>query len=228
MALQEGMTLGAVYRSVKARLMAGEFPAGDKLRPDALRDSYDVSASAMREVFLRLVYENLLSQEEQRGFRVPEPDERRLTELMRLRILLESEGAADSIRHGDVEWEAQLYAAHHKLGHIESKMKDAADIGPFVPIWTRIDWEFHEVLLSAGGSDVLRATHRNIYEQFRQQVVATLSSAGFRLETIPEHAAILSAAVARDIPACQAAIAAHLQTYRADVRENRREPQDPS
>ncbi len=220
MAAQEGTTLGAIYRSVKARLMAGEFPAGEKLRPDALRETYDVSASAMREVFLRLAHERLLSQEEQRGFRVPEADARRLTELMDLRILLESEGAADSIRNGDVEWEAQLYAAHHKLGHIEQKMQEAGDIAPFIPIWTRIDWEFHDTLLSACSSASLRATHRNIYEQFRQQVVAEMSSAGFRPETIPEHAAILNAAVARDIPACQAAIAAHLQTYRRDVADH--------
>jgi DNA-binding GntR family transcriptional regulator len=224
MAAQEGTTLGAIYRSVKARLLAGEFAPGEKLRPDALRETYDVSATAMREVFLRLVHERLLSQEEQRGFRVPDADERRLTELMGLRILLESEGAAGSITHGDVEWEAQLYAAHHKLAHIEQKMKDADDIAPFVPIWTRIDWEFHETLLSAGPSEVLRVTHRSIYEQFRQQVVASLSSAGFRAETIPEHAAILDAAVARDIPACQAAIRAHLQTYRDDVRDHLRDP----
>jgi DNA-binding GntR family transcriptional regulator len=217
---QEGTTLGTIYRSVKARLMAGEFPAGEKLRPDALRDTYDVSASAMREVFLRLAHERLLKQEEQRGFRVPEADARRLTELMNLRILLECEGAADSIRSGDVEWEAQLYAAHHKLGHIEQKMQDAGDIAPFIPIWTRIDWEFHDTLMSACTSVSLRAAHRNIYEQFRQQVVAEMSSAGFRPETIPEHAAILNAAVARDIPACQAAIAAHLQTYRRDVADH--------
>jgi DNA-binding GntR family transcriptional regulator len=216
---QEGTTLGAIYRSVKARLMAGEFPAGDKLRPDALRDTYDVSASAMREVFLRLAHEGLLSQEEQRGFRVPEADARRLTELMDLRILLECAGAADSIRNGDVEWEAQLYAAHHKLGHIEQKMQEAEDIVPFIPIWTRIDWEFHDTLLSACRSATLRATHRNIYEQFRQQVVAEMPSAGFRSETIPEHASIQNAAVARDIPACHAAIAAHLQTYRRAVAD---------
>jgi DNA-binding GntR family transcriptional regulator len=55
-------------------------------------------------------------------------------------------------------------------------------------------------------------------------VVASLSSAGFRPETIPEHAAILDAAVARDIPACQAAIRAHLQTFRDDVRDHLRDP----
>lgn len=216
------MRPSSVYRSFKARLVAGEFRAGEKLRPDAFKDSYGISASAMREIFLRLTYENLLTQEEQRGFRVPVADEKRLTDLMNLRILLECEGAKESILNGDLEWEARLSAAHHKLAHIEQKMKAAPDIAPFVPIWTRVDWEFHDTLLSACPSDILRATHRNIYERFRQQVVAELKSAGFREETIREHAAILKAAIERDIPACRSAIDAHLQTYRDDLRGQER------
>ncbi|WP_313958452.1 GntR family transcriptional regulator [Chelativorans salis] len=216
---ETAMRPSAIYRAVKARLMAGEFKAGEKLRPDMLKDAYGISASAMREIFLRLAHENLLTQEEQKGFHVPFANEKQLTDMMNLRILLECEGAKESILNGDLEWEARLAAAHHKLVHIERKMKAAADIAPIVPIWTRIDWEFHETLLLACPSDVLRATHRNIYEQYRQQVVAGLKSAGFRPETTSEHAAILKAAIERDIPACQSAIHTHLQTYRGDVGE---------
>ena len=218
MAAPEATTSASVYQSVKARLMAGEFKAGEKLRPDIVKNTYAISASAMREIFLRLAYEKLLQLEEQRGFRVPDADEKRLTELMRLRIILECEGAKESILNGDVEWEARLNAAHYKLAHIEQKMKAAASVLPFIPLWTRIDWEFHDTLLSACPSDALRATHRNIYEQFRQQVVATVNRAGFRPETIVEHEAILRAAIARDIAGCQAAIDIHLQTYREDQR----------
>ncbi|MCT8997611.1 GntR family transcriptional regulator [Chelativorans intermedius] len=215
----KAMRPSAAYRSLKTRLMAGEFRAGEKLRPDMLKDAYGISASAMREVFLRLAHESLLVQEEQRGFRVPAASRRRLAELMNLRILLECEGVRQAIREGDLEWEARLAAAHHKLVHIERKMRSAPDIAPFVPLWTRIDWEFHDTLLSACPSEVLRATHRNIYEQFRQQVVAGLEHAGFREETIPEHAAILKAAIERDVPACQAAIHAHLQVSRDEAGE---------
>ncbi|MFP1630808.1 GntR family transcriptional regulator [Zhengella sp. ZM62] len=217
MANEEGMTAQAVYRSLKTRVMAGEFRAGDRLRPDVLKESYGISASAMREILLRLAHEHLITQEEQRGFHVPVASEKRLTELMNLRILLECEGARLSIKHGDLEWEARLNAAHHKLAHIEAKMRAAADIIEFVPIWTRIDWEFHDTLLSACPSDTLRSVHRNIYEQFRQQVVAELESAGFREATVPEHEAILVAAIRRDVDACKAAIHAHLQTYREDL-----------
>ncbi|MGG7564886.1 GntR family transcriptional regulator [Rhodovulum sp. DZ06] len=216
-AAQDGMTLGAVHRSVKARIMAGEFPAGARLRPDALRGAYDVSASAMREVLLRLAVEGLVAQEEQRGFSVPTSDLALLGELMDLRVLLEGEGAVQSMRRGDMEWEAGLAAAHHKLAHIEARMRDAEDPAHLVPIWTRVDWEFHDALLSACPNRALREEHRAVYERFRQQVVAATPTAGFRHETIEEHEAILNAAVARDEDACRKAIRSHLWTYRDDM-----------
>ncbi|MEZ5451065.1 MAG: hypothetical protein R3E89_19600, partial [Thiolinea sp.] len=32
----------AIYRSLKCRLMAGEFPAGERLRPDTLKKQYGI------------------------------------------------------------------------------------------------------------------------------------------------------------------------------------------
>lgn len=214
---QDGMTQAGVIRSMKARIMAGEFPAGMKLRPDALRGAYDVSASAMREALLRLSAEGLLAQEEQRGFHIPEADPKLLEELMDLRVLIEGEGAVQSMRQGDMEWEADLAAAHHKLAHIEGRMAEAEDHAPLVPIWTRVDWEFHQTLLSACPSGALRDAHRAVYERFRQQVVAATPDAGFRHETIREHEEIVNAAVARDEAALRLAIKQHLWTYREDM-----------
>jgi DNA-binding GntR family transcriptional regulator len=215
---ESDQTPSSAYRVIKRRLMAGEFVGGQKLRPDLLKDEFGISASAMREVFLRLSHEHLLEQEEQRGFHVPPASEKRLNELMELRILLEREGARQSIEHGDIEWEARLNAAHYKLAHLETKMRAADDIGRYISIWTRVDWEFHDTLLSACPSQALRQTHCNIYERFRQQVVLNIETAGFREETLPEHEAILHAAIARDVEACCVAIGRHLRTLREDLR----------
>ena len=209
----------AAYHSLKCRLMSGEFEPGEKLRPDELKGQYQMSASAIREVLLRLTHEKILEQPEQRGFHVPYASEKLLEELMGLRILLECEGARQSIEHGDIEWEARLNAAHHKLAHLESKMREADSIDTFVPIWTRVDWEFHDTLLSACPSETLRQSHRHVYERFRQQVVAALKSAGFRQATLSEHEAILQGAINRDVAACQEAIYSHMQTFRDDFQE---------
>ncbi|WP_333821640.1 GntR family transcriptional regulator [Pinisolibacter sp.] len=218
---ENDMTPSSAYRIIKRRLMAGGFAGGQKLRPDLHKDEFGISASAMREVFLRLSHEHLLEQEEQRGFHVPRASERRLTELMQLRILLECEGARQAIEFGDIEWEARLNAAHYKLAHLETKMRATSDLTQYIGMWTRVDWEFHDTLLSACPSETLRQTHRNIYERFRQQVVLTLDSAGFREETLPEHEAILQAAITRDAKACCRALESHLQTLREDLRRQK-------
>ena len=207
------MTPSLAYKVIKSRLMFGEFAAGSKIRPDSFKVEFGISASAIREVFLRLAHEHLLEQEEQRGFYIPHASRSRLNELTQLRILLECEGARLSIENGDIEWEALLNAAHYKLAHLETKMRETPDISDFIPIWVRTDWEFHDTLLSACSSEVLRQTHRNIYEQFRLQVVLASEFAGFRSETLTEHAEILHAAISRDATACGKSIENHLQTF---------------
>lgn len=210
---QSGTPL-SIYSSLRTRLIAGEFTAGSRLKPDMLKQSYGCSASAMREILVRLTADGIVSLEEQRGFRVPASSEKHLRELTHLRVLLESEGAEMSISNGDIEWEARLTAAHHKLAHIESKMKDNSDLEPFVSVWTKCDWEFHDTLMSACGSDLLRQTHRAIYDKFRQQVVSELKYFGFRNETIVEHQAIVEAALARDPVGCAQKLKSHLRVYR--------------
>lgn len=214
MGVHQNATPMAIYWSLRTRLIAGEFVAESRLKPDMLKQTYGCSASTIREILIRLTADGIVSLEEQRGFRVPASSEKRLRELTHLRLLLECEGAALSIAHGDIEWEARLTAAHHKLAHIESKMKDNSDIEPFVSVWTKCDWEFHDTLMSACGSDLLRQTHRSVYDQFRQQVVSELRYFGFYNETIIEHEAVLEAALARDPVLCAEKLKAHLRVYR--------------
>ena len=57
-------------------------------------------ASTVREALFRLSAQGLVNFQEQRGFRVPEKSPVLLAELTHVRILLEAEGAALSIRNG--------------------------------------------------------------------------------------------------------------------------------
>lgn len=213
----------AVYDSIKARLIAGAFSAGAKLKPDVLRADYGIGATALREVLLRLTGEGLIVMEEQRGFHVPEASERLLNETLELRLLIESECARLSITHGDLEWEARLNAAHHKLAHLENRMRGQLPerLSDFVELWTRTDWEFHEVLASAAPSKTLRYAHLRSFERYRQQVVAMVPAFGFRDQTLLEHDAILRAAIDRNPKDCHDAIEAHLFSHRAGLQARR-------
>lgn len=202
---------GSIYDSIRNRLASGELAPGKKLKPDELRRDYGCSASMLREVLFRLACGGYVDFEEQRGFRVPAASFERLLEIRQMRVLIEAEAAALSIARGDMEWEARLNAAHHKLAHMEVKMRSADRLREYIPIWTRFDWEFHETLVSACGSHLLQETLHVLFYQYRQQLAGLVPDYGFREGTVDEHKAILDAALARDPRKCADAIRHHFE-----------------
>ena len=177
-----------------------------------LKQRYGMGVNVIRESLTRLASENLIASENQRGFRVAEISESRLSDLTRLRILLETDGLKHSIENGGLDWESTLVAAYHKLEYIEQKM--LLDEENHSAMWNECDWEFHATLLSACESQLHQLYHKRVFEQFRQYVMSNLKTHGFRGENIiAEHKAILEAALARDYERCKEALEIHLNYY---------------
>ena len=206
----------AVIERLRDDLIFGTWPPGERLRPQSLRERYDTTSGTLREALIRLAGEGLVDVEEQRGFSTIRPTPETFHEVRHLRLVLECEGARLAIRKGDLEWEADLNAAHHRLAHIEHRMRDADDLRQYIQMWSRHDQAFHVALMSACGSDLLMREHARIYERFRMHVVAELHHWGFRGElNVEEHGAILAAALERDAETCCTALDAHLAIYRS-------------
>lgn len=205
----EHMDHGSIHDSIRVRLSCGEFAPGKRLKPDELRHDYGCSASAMREILFRLSCGGFVDFEEQRGFRVPDATMERLLEIRNMRVLIEVEAARLSIARGDMEWEARLNAAHHKLAHVEAKMHQSQQLREQIAIWTKFDWEFHDTLISACGSQMLIDAVHNLFFQYRQQLAGLVTNYGYRKGTVDEHKAILDAALDRDPARCADAIRHH-------------------
>lgn len=204
-----------VYDRLRADLVNGAFPPGMKLKPQELKNALGCSAGVLREALVRLAGEGMVQFEAQRGFRTIVPTERAFYEIAHLRTLVEIEGARLSIQNGDMEWEANLSAAHHKLAHLEERMRCTDDLASMIEIWTRYESDFHRALIAACGSDLLKELHKQIFDKFRLYAVVEASSFGFRgAVTIREHQQVLEAALARDPVRCAQAIEAHFQIYR--------------
>ena len=199
-----------IYEQLHQRLVTGGFTSGIKLRPEHLRLQYHCSASTIRESLFRLSSVGLVNFQEQRGFRVPDASNVVQHELTHMRILLESEGACLSIRLGGVAWEARLSAAHHKLSHIETRARSAKELEPLVDFWSTAEQEFHETLIDACGSSVLKRSHAVIYQQFRQQLINSEKEQMYVPENITQHQGILAAALDRDEELVRSRIHDHL------------------
>ena len=215
----------AIVARLREDLIFGTWKPGERLRPQALRERYDTTSGTLREALIRLAGEGLVEMEEQRGFSTMRPTPETFHQVRHLRLLIECEGARLSILRGDLEWEADLNAAHHRLAHIEHRMRDADDLAEHIQMWSRHDQAFHEALMAACGSDLLKREHERVYERFRMHVVAELQQWGFRgALNVEEHGAILAAALDRDAAACAAALDAHLAIYRSREKRSARRP----
>lgn len=205
-----------IYAQLEKRLVTNGFEHGARLSAEVLRAEFGCSASTVREVLFRLSNVGLVDFQEQRGFRVPRRSKKLLNELTHLRVLLECEGTVLSIRQGGVAWEARLAAAHHKLSHIEKRIHAQGDPTGLLDIWFMSEKEFHETLISACGSDVLKQMHRRIYAQFRQQLMEADQHFDFITENINHHADILEAALDGDEDLTRKQIHNHLARHRTE------------
>ncbi len=202
-----------IYGDLQERLVTAQFAPGARLKPATLQDVYGCSANTIRDVLLQLSKVGLVDFEIQRGFRARAATAERRHDVTSFRILLEQEGAVLSMRRGGVGWEAALSAAHHKLRHIETQLADSHDDPSDMVLWSEAEREFHDTLISACGSSLLRETYANVYLQFRQQMVTLTRDFGTSYFTaiINEHQAIVDAALERDETRCREAIFDHLK-----------------
>jgi DNA-binding GntR family transcriptional regulator len=209
-----------IYEDLQRKLVTAAFGPGQKLKPAELQGAYGCSANTIRDVLLRLSKVGLVEFEMQRGFRARRSSPEHRHDITQIRILLEQEGTRLSILNGGLDWEARLSAAHHKLRHIESQMLRDHEHGAYATLWSDAEFEFHDTLIAACGSPVLREMFASVYVQFRQQMVNLERDFGtdYFKAIIDEHQDIVDAALSRDVATCQMAIYNHLRRNLAPDR----------
>ena len=215
-----GKTLSSsedVYRRLRENVILGTWEPGQKLKPQHLKSELGCTSGMLREALIRLAGEGLVSMEGQRGFRTLISNRKALREVTELRLLIETEGARLSIAHGDLEWEANLNAAHHRLAYVEERMRNDGDVGGSIRIWSSYEWDFHRLLIAASESEAMKILHRQLFDRFRLHMLAQSTGYGFLGDvTIREHRAILETAIRRDADGCARALENH---YRVHLRD---------
>jgi len=186
----------ALTERLRAAIMRGELVPGSKLVLDRMRASYGVSLSPLREALCKLESEGLVRAEDQRGYRVAPVSADNLTEVIRLRVELETMAAREAILHGDAAWEGRILSALHQLGRCKG--------GPRTPeeqeVWEERHRAFHAELISACRMPLLQQFCETLHDQ----------SDRYRRIFLKDHAPD------RDVPAEHAAIAEAMIERRAD------------
>lgn len=194
------------YQRIRSDIIFGRLKPGQKLKLDALREVYDASISTLREILSRLASEGLVLAEGQRGFEVAPVSIENLKEISELRLLLETHALKQSFAAGGVDWEGDVVACHHKLATLERQM--AGGEKSQTETWKRYDWEFHQSLISACGSQVLMETHASVFDKYLRYQMIALSFRGDIAAR--EHQGMMDAALSRNADAAITILERHV------------------
>lgn len=196
----------SAYKRIRHDIIFGKLGPGSRLRLERLKELYFASVSTLREILYRLSSEGLVIAEGQRGFEVAPVSQQNFREVAAMRELLEGHALEQSFQRGDVEWEGEVVAAHHKLARMEARMLDGDR--QQAETWKRYDREFHSALTSACGSTALMSAHAQIFDQYlRYQIIAVIFRGKAAAE---EHQQLMECALRRDHATATAVLRRHI------------------
>jgi DNA-binding GntR family transcriptional regulator len=184
-----------IYALLRAAVLHGDVPPGQPLRPQELADKHGASLAVARESLLRLVGEGLAQRLPNRGFAVPAIADDRWQQLAQARAIFEPTMLRLSIERGNLEWEARVRAAHHRLASTAPYEQEGDAY--YSDAWAAVHRDFHRTLLDACGNDVL-------LETFDRMWIATELARRWSAAVEPErdaageHRALEQAALSRD------------------------------
>ena len=199
-----------VYGTLRSEILFGQRLPASRLPLNEIAEEHGVSLSVVREAVTRLASEELVEATPQRGYTVRSLSLEHLRDLTWMRIELETLALRQSIAKGDVTWEANLVAAHHRLTVTPTYFED----GTGNLEWLTAHGGFHAALAAAAGSPILERLRRQLYDaaELYRMWSSNLPHHPTRDHVGGEHTAIFDATLARDADRAVDLLTQHLET----------------
>ncbi len=193
---QSKTTIEMVYEALRSAILSGEITPESRLRVEVLRKTFGVGASTVREALSRLLVENLVTTEGQRGFRAALVSVEDFKNIVDMRALLEAKAVRESIAKGDDEWESAFVAAHHRLAKIETEMEGREEQS--VQEWEVRNRAFHNAMIGACTNGWLLNFREILYSHSIRYLQIAITDRSIPRDVRAEHQAIFDAVIARD------------------------------
>ena len=190
-------------------ILTGRLAPASKLVITDLAEGYTIGATPLREGLSRLVSEGLVRATGQKGFRVAEVSREDLSDIIRMRSVIESEALRLSIRDGGDEWEAGIVASLYRL-------KRFAERGPKVfrseiDNFEAVHKAFHTALIAACGSRRMLEQHSALYDQTYRYRRRMLEGVPDLDEFCANHDQLAALALTRDADEGCKRLCAHIE-----------------
>lgn len=198
-----------IYASLRHEILNGRFLPGSKLRIEKIREEYGVSSSSAREALSRLLAENLVTTEGQRGFSVSPVSLNDFKDIAEMRKLLESKAVFESVTKADDDWEANLVMASHRLAKIENNR----NLGKIIDLdeWEAMNKTFHNALIANCHNNWLLNFRTTLYQHSIRYIRMCVADTSFHRDVRQEHQAIFDAAMERNAKLTSALIEDHIK-----------------
>ncbi len=196
-----------VTDALRGAIVAGDLDTGVVYSAPALASQLGVSPTPVREAMMSLAGEGLIEIVRNKGFRVVEPTERELDEMLELRFLLEVPAVAKVTRSGIGPEDA---ARLHELAGVTVEAARNQDFAGHVAA----DIAFHVALLELGGNEQLVALVRSLRSRSRLFGLSSPAKTQFLLETADEHERIVELVGAGDVAVAERFLRHHIAHVR--------------
>jgi DNA-binding GntR family transcriptional regulator len=170
-----------ISRSLAARIIAGDLPAGAPVRQDHVAAEFAASHVPVREAFRMLEARGLLVSEPRRGVRVAPMRAAALLELTEMRAALETLALRHAAPHLD---SAALAAAAAINGEAEASSD--------VLVWEDANRRFHRALLAPARMPYLLATIDSLQASSARYLVAVWKALDWQKRSDREHRKLLT------------------------------------
>lgn len=206
----KGAQSDRAYAAIRGRILLGELPPGEKLRVEALQRDLSLSSTPVREALNRLTSERLVSFEENRGFRTAPLLAADLRDIIRMRILVETDALRDAIAHGDDAWEAGVVSANYRLTQHEKRSRTRGEE------WTALHKSFHLSLLAACTYPRLLALCDQLFDETERYRRFAVRVGLAKRNVGAEHERIMQCVLRRDATEAVRLVTEHI-TVTADL-----------
>jgi len=194
--------------SVRDDIVNGKLAPGTRLNLNDLSKQYAAGVNPLREALSRLSATGFITAEDQRGFRVSAISREELIDTQRIRIELECMALRESIANGNVSWESEIVAAHHRMSRIQSTPE-----GERLSLdtdWETCHYDFHAALLSACESKWLMLFIKTLFEcSTRYRMALLLSTRPIKRNVANEHQNLMNAVLDKNADQACTLLTAH-------------------
>ena len=206
----------SAYDAIRRDIISGKLPAGQKLRLEMLCKRYEIGMSPLREALARLIGDNLVVTEGQRGFWVAGLSIEELDDLIMVRGMLEVEALQMSVTNGDKAWEKRLTKVFTELTEAEKHLDDSDDA--CLAKWEQLNSQFHSELISECRSPWMIRMLGSLVQQSERYRRISIDRSPPDRDVHEEHYAIYDAAINKEVLKTCRLIGVHLEQTASAVK----------